>query len=76
MAKGKKPVGSGRGTKLGGSGSVGRPKRAKAPNGPKSYKHPEAESLLRPDVGTQAQFQRRNLPQPLTFAVSTELEGQ
>ena len=28
-----------------------------------SYKHPEAESLLRPDVGTQAQFRKKKTPQ-------------
>lgn len=33
------------------------PKRAE------SYKHPEATSLLRPDVGTQAQFRKKKPPQ-------------
>jgi hypothetical protein len=26
---------------------------------PEYYKHPESESLLRPDVGTQAQFRKK-----------------
>src|SRR5579863_8075268 len=26
---------------------------------PKNYKHPESTSLMRPDVGTQAQFRKR-----------------
>jgi adenine-specific DNA-methyltransferase len=26
------------------------------------YKHPEAELLLRPEVGTQAQFRKKKLP--------------
>jgi adenine-specific DNA-methyltransferase len=28
----------------------------------KSYRHPSAESPLRPDVGTQAQFRKREPP--------------
>jgi hypothetical protein len=28
----------------------------------KSYKHPESESLMRPDVGTQAQFRKKKPP--------------
>jgi adenine-specific DNA-methyltransferase len=27
-----------------------------------SYKHPESESLMRPDVGTQAQFKKKKPP--------------
>lgn len=29
---------------------------------PQSYAHPEAKSLLRPDIGTQAQFKKRKPP--------------
>jgi len=27
------------------------------------YKHPEAKTLLRPDIGTQAQFRKKKAPQ-------------
>lgn len=40
-------------------------KNAKPANGkprPESYRHPDAESLLRPDVGTQAQFRKKKPP--------------
>lgn len=36
-----------------------RRRSADGPQPPQSYVHPEAESLLRPDVGTQAQFKLR-----------------
>jgi hypothetical protein len=29
-----------------------------------SYKHPESESPMRPDVGTQAHFKRERRPRP------------
>ncbi len=32
------------------------------PPGTRSYKHPDATSLLRPDVGTQAQFRKKKAP--------------
>lgn len=39
--------------------------RSRQPAGPKAaknYRHPESESLLRSDVGTQAQFQKKKKP--------------
>lgn len=30
--------------------------------GVQTYRHPEAESLMRPDVGTQAQFRKKTTP--------------
>jgi adenine-specific DNA-methyltransferase len=47
----KRPV-AGRGTKAGGGGAAAG-KRAE------SYRHPEAASVLRPDVGVQAQFRKK-----------------
>ena len=40
----------------------GPKKRHAAPAEAASYRHPEAESYLRPDVGTQAQFKKRKPP--------------
>ena len=39
-------------------------KPAKKPNpvDPRTYRHPEAQALLRPDVGTQAQFRKKKPP--------------
>jgi len=34
---------------------------AKSPHA-ETYKHPEAKSLMRPDVGTQAQFKKKKPP--------------
>jgi adenine-specific DNA-methyltransferase len=31
------------------------------------YKHPEAELLLRPEVGTQAQFRKKKLPKKYRY---------
>lgn len=31
------------------------------------YRHPTAEALLRPDVGTQAQFRKKKPPQDLSL---------
>lgn len=42
-----------------------KPKAAAATangNRAKSYKHPEAEALMRPDIGTQAQFKKKKEP--------------
>ena len=41
-----------------------------------SYTHPEATSLLRPDVGTQAQFKKKKPPQkyPYDSSLSPSLE--
>ena len=33
----------------------------------KNYKHPEAESPMRPEVGTQAQFKKRRPPQKYRY---------
>src|ERR1700675_1198238 len=44
--------------------------RARATANPKraeNYKHPEATSLLRPDVGTQAQFRKKKPPQKYRY---------
>src|SRR2546423_6732161 len=38
-----------------------RPKRAE------SYEHPQAESPMRPDVGTQAQFRKKKQPQTYRY---------
>jgi adenine-specific DNA-methyltransferase len=40
---------------------MARPKNAK-PQQAENYNHPEAKSLLRPDVGTQAQFKKKKPP--------------
>jgi adenine-specific DNA-methyltransferase len=49
-------------------------------NAAKSYKHPEAESLMRPDVGTQAQFKKRKEPKKYRYDSSLspalEYDGQ
>ncbi len=37
-------------------------KRSATPPDAKSYKHPEADSPMRPDVGTQAQFKKKKAP--------------
>ena len=31
------------------------------------YKHPEAKSLMRPEVGTQAQFKKKKLPKTYRY---------
>lgn len=38
---------------------MARKKRIQNPPRTESYRHPTAESLLRPDVGTQAQFRKK-----------------
>src|SRR5256714_11706294 len=40
------------------------------------YKHPESESLLRPDVGTQAKFRKKNPPQQYKYDSSLSPELQ
>src|SRR6266508_3957445 len=40
------------------------------------YKHPESESLLRPDVGTQAQFRKKKPPQQYKYDSSLSPELQ
>lgn len=41
---------------------VARTRRSAEPPQAESYRHPEAESLLRPDVGTQPQFRKKKPP--------------
>ena len=41
---------------------------------PEFYKHPESESLLRPDVGTQAQFRKKKPPQKYKYDSSLSPE--
>jgi adenine-specific DNA-methyltransferase len=43
--------------------SRSKSKGKNAPKAPESYKHPESDSLMRPDVGTQPQFKKRKPPQ-------------
>lgn len=43
------------------------PGPAGAPKPTESYRHPEAESLLRPDVGTQAQFRKKKPPKTYRY---------
>src|SRR5215213_10409570 len=57
------------------------PRKAKSKQtDPEFYKHPESESLLRPDVGTQAQFRKKKPPQEYRYdsSLSPELnwDGQ
>src|SRR6266568_9138638 len=33
----------------------------------KNYRHPESESLMRPEVGTQAQFKKKKAPQKYRY---------
>jgi adenine-specific DNA-methyltransferase len=60
---------------------VKRAPRAKSPALPvENYRHPEATSVLRPDVGTQAQFKKRKPPKTYRFdsslSPSLEWDGQ
>jgi serine/threonine-protein kinase RIO1 len=45
-----------------------------------SYQHPTAESVLRPDIGTQAQFRKRKPPKTYRYdsslSPSLEWDGQ
>src|SRR5215204_1476074 len=53
------------------------PKKARTTRvDPEFYKHPESESLLRPDVGTQAQFRKKKLPQEYRYDSSLSPELQ
>lgn len=62
MPREKKSAVGGRGKKSGGSAAPGRSRKTKPAPEAKNYVHPEAESLLRPDVGTQAQFRKKKPP--------------
>ena len=44
-----------------------RTSRTKAKPQTEVYKHPEAELLLRPEVGTQAQFRKKKLPKKYRY---------
>jgi adenine-specific DNA-methyltransferase len=48
------------------SGKRGRGRTAGPPQA-EAYKHPTAESLLRPDVGTQAQFRKKKAPKTYRY---------
>jgi len=53
------------------------PRRKKtAPSDAEFYQHPESESLLRPDVGTQAQFRKKKPPQTYRYDSSLAPELQ
>ena len=51
-------------------------RRRSTPTEPEFYKHPESESLLRPDVGTQAQFRKKKPPQKYRYDSSLAPELQ
>src|ERR671919_255306 len=55
-------------------GSKDSPRKRKAAPGtaapnlaPRTYDHPEAKTLLRPDVGTQASFRKKKPPQTYRY---------
>jgi len=60
-AKREKPA-VGRARRLPRAAKSGPKPRTAEPQRAESYKHPTAESLLRPDVGTQAQFRKKKAP--------------
>jgi adenine-specific DNA-methyltransferase len=45
--------------------------KSKSPREASTYRHPEAESPLRPEVGTQAQFKKRK--PPVTYRYDSSL---
>ena len=45
--------------------------KAKSPRAASTYRHPEAESLLRPEAGTRAQFKKRK--PPVTYRYDSSL---
>src|SRR5438093_7857564 len=55
-------------------------KRAAKSKPAESYLHPEADSPMRPEVGTQAQFKKKKPPQPYRYdsslSPSLEWDGQ
>src|SRR5215212_7120297 len=57
-----------------------RTSRTKAKPQTEVYKHPEAELLLRPEVGTQAQFRKKKLPKRYRYddslSPTMEWDGQ
>jgi adenine-specific DNA-methyltransferase len=46
---------------------MAKPKRPAKPQQAESYKHPDAKSLMRPDVGTQAQFKKKKPPKTYRY---------
>jgi adenine-specific DNA-methyltransferase len=50
-----------------------RPKKSKAPKQAQNYSHPEADSPLRPDVGTQPNFPKKKRKQPQTYRYDSSL---
>src|SRR5262245_45530989 len=52
------------------------PKSTSQPKKTENYKHPEAELLLRPEVGTQAQFRKKKSPKAYRYdsSISPALE--
>ncbi len=59
---------------------MGKARKADRSKQAKNYDHPEAESLLRPDVGTQAQFKKKKPPKTYRYdsslSPSLEWDGQ
>ena len=53
------------------TGSKKSGKRADAKPAPETYRHPDSTSLLRPDVGTQAQFKKKK--PPVTYRYDSSL---
>lgn len=51
---------------------MARKQKAKEPPKAESYQHPTAESLLRPEVGTQAQFRKKK--PPATYRYDSSLD--
>jgi adenine-specific DNA-methyltransferase len=43
------------------------PKRPAKPQQAESYKHPDAKSPMRPDMGTQAQFKKKRPPKTYRY---------
>jgi hypothetical protein len=58
-------------TRVGGKGSNRRTRTAKTDKRAEPYRHPEADSPLRPDVGTQAQFRKKK--PPVTYRYDSSL---
>lgn len=51
-------------------------RKSSAPPSTEFYNHPESETLLRPDVGTQAQFRKKTAPQKYRYDSSLAPELQ
>ena len=70
QAKRKKAV-VGRAKRLPRVAKSGPKPRTAEPQRAESYKHPTAENLFRPDVGTQAQFRKKK--PPVTYRYDSSL---